>query len=92
MKVITQAGGSIKGTSITPATVDPTTNKRSYSANAYLEPVLGRSNLKVLVGAPAAKVLLEDKSGALVATGVEFVVDGKTYTTFAAQEVILSGG
>lgn len=77
---------------MTPATVDPTTNKRSYSANAYLEPVLGRPNLKVLTSAPATKVVLENKSGVLVATGVEFIVDGKTYTTLARQEVILSAG
>ena len=87
-----QAGGKIKGTVMTPATIDPVTNRRSYSTNAYLEPVLDRPNLKVLVGAPVAKVVLEEKSGSLVATGVEFIVDGKVHTTFAGCEVILSAG
>lgn len=57
------------------------TNKRAYSAEAYLEPVLDRPNLNVLVGAPVTKVLSENVSGLLIATGAEFSVDGKSYTT-----------
>ncbi|KIP08918.1 hypothetical protein PHLGIDRAFT_103537 [Phlebiopsis gigantea 11061_1 CR5-6] len=91
-RVLEPASGNIKGTAMTPTTVDPTTNKRSYSSNAYLEPVLDRPNLKVLISAPVEKVVLEKRSGTLVATGVEFIVDGKTHTTSAGHEVILAAG
>ena len=74
------------------STVNPTTNKRAYSAEAYLEPVLDRANLKVLVGAPVTKILSENASGILNATGVEFSVNGKLYTASAIDEVILSTG
>lgn len=87
-----QQGGNIKGTCMSLSTVNPRTNKRAYSAEAYLEPVLDRPNLKVLVGAPVTKVISENASGLLVATGAEFNVDGKSYTTWATDEVILSAG
>lgn len=70
----------------------PETNKRVYSAEAYLEPVLDRANLKVLVGAPVTKILSEDISGTLSATGVEFSVNGKLYSASATGEVILCAG
>ena len=61
---------------------------RCSTANAYLKPVLDRSNLTVLMHALTKKVVLEGKK----AIGVEFEQDGKTQMIKANQEVILSAG
>ena len=72
------------------AAVDRTSDKgrRSYSATGYLRPNLGRKNLKVLTEAMGTKVILDGE----IATGIEFLHDGKKYTVKASKEVILSGG
>ncbi len=56
-------------------------------ADAYLFPVMGRSNLSVLPGTSALKLLM-DKGRV---TGVEVLRDGKIQTLLA-DEYILSGG
>ena len=61
---------------------------RCSTANAYLKPVLDRSNLTVLMHALTKKVVLEGKK----AIGVEFERDGKTQMIKANREVILSAG
>ena len=61
---------------------------RCSTANAYLKPVLDRSNLTVLMHALIKKVVLEGKK----AIGVEFERDGKTQMIKANREVILSAG
>lgn len=50
--------------------------------------------LQVLTEAHAARVLFADETvgNDLVATGVDFIHDGKTYTVHAKKEVILSAG
>ncbi|KAJ1028611.1 hypothetical protein NDA16_001777 [Ustilago loliicola] len=67
---------------------------RSYSANAHYAPNAGRQNLKVITGAHASKILFDPSSagGELVATGVELIVDGKSYKVKAKKEVVVSGG
>jgi len=62
--------------------------QRHSGADAYLKPALGRSNLKVLTGAQATRVLLESNR----AVGVEYVSKGATASIVADREVILSGG
>jgi 4-pyridoxate dehydrogenase len=62
--------------------------RRSSAATAYLKPVLGRPNLTVEVAALATRILFRGTH----ATGLEYIVDGKTVTCDAAREVILSGG
>jgi choline dehydrogenase len=57
-------------------------------ARAYLRPVMGRTNLTVITGARAARIMLEDKR----ASGVVFVKDGKESEIGAARELILSAG
>ena len=61
---------------------------RCSTANAYLKPVLHRSNLTLLMHALTKKVVLEGKK----AVGVEFERDGKTHIVKANREVILSAG
>jgi choline dehydrogenase-like flavoprotein len=62
--------------------------RRSSSANAYLQPAQGRTNLTVAVNAHATRVLLDGTR----ATGVEYVQKGQTVQAEAAKEVILAGG
>ncbi|MGE6417266.1 choline dehydrogenase [Alteromonas macleodii] len=61
---------------------------RSSASREYLDPVKSRKNLTIVTGALVTKVALEDK----VAKGVEYVVNGKTETAAASNEVILSAG
>ena len=75
--------------------VDRTNDRgnRSYAATGYLKPNLGRPNLRVLVDAHAARILLKNEGGEEpVARGVEFLCGGEKYTVHASREVILSGG
>jgi hypothetical protein len=51
-----QGGGDTVGTQSFPISVDPKTAKRVSAYTAYLEPVLERSNLLVLVEATVRKV------------------------------------
>jgi choline dehydrogenase-like flavoprotein len=62
--------------------------RRSSAATAYLKPALRRTNLTLVTGAHATRVLLDGTR----ATGVEYVRDGKVERAEAAREVILSGG
>ena len=61
---------------------------RSSASREYLDPVKSRSNLIIVTGALAEKVLLEGKK----ATGVEYSINGQTKQVFAAKEVVLSAG
>ena len=61
---------------------------RSSASREYLDPVKSRKNLAIVTGALVTKVVLEDR----VAKGVEYVVNGKTETAAASNEVILSAG
>jgi choline dehydrogenase-like flavoprotein len=75
--------------------IDPVSRNRSYAVTAYYKPVASRSNLQVLTGALATKLVWKSStlnSSAVTASGVQFTVGGKTYTVNAAKEVILSAG
>ena len=75
-------------------TVDPVSNKRSFTANAYLDPVRSRANLTVLTGCTVNKVVYrDDDAGAPVADGVLATFKGGSKRTVRARkEVILSAG
>ncbi|KAF9022992.1 hypothetical protein BDP27DRAFT_1308011 [Rhodocollybia butyracea] len=73
------------------AAVDIKTGNRSYSAVEYFLANEARSNLVVLQGAQATKINLTPGRSA-IATGVQFVVNGTTFTANATTEVILSAG
>ncbi|MDO6546192.1 choline dehydrogenase [Pseudoalteromonas carrageenovora] len=61
---------------------------RSSASREYLDPVKTRSNLTVLTGALAQKVILDGKK----ATGIEYKVNGNVQTAHAAKDVVLSAG
>ncbi|GMF69833.1 unnamed protein product [Aspergillus oryzae] len=75
-------------------TVDPISQTRSYSANAYYQPIAARPNLVLLTEAMVTKVLIEKDghSDRWVATGVDILCDNKQKEVYAAREVILSAG
>ncbi|MDE4172927.1 choline dehydrogenase [Phaeobacter sp. PT47_59] len=62
--------------------------ERCSAAAAYLHPVMERSNLTVITGAHATKVLFQGKR----ATGVAYRKGGQDETVNARREVILCGG
>jgi 4-pyridoxate dehydrogenase len=62
--------------------------RRSSAATAYLKPALHRSNLKLMTGVFASKILLEGTR----ATGIEYIDQGRLERAHAEREVILSGG
>ena len=62
--------------------------RRHSAADAYLKPALGRSNLTVLTGAHATRVVLENKR----AIGIEYIWNGAAGRAIATSEVILAGG
>jgi choline dehydrogenase-like flavoprotein len=86
------ARGQVLGSYGNPASIDPTTRQRSYSAKAYFEPVKTRHNLKVLTGAQVHKISFLGTTSAVTATGVDFEFDGRTITATARKEVILAAG
>jgi choline dehydrogenase len=61
---------------------------RTSSASAFLRPAMRRPNLTVMTRAQASKVICQ--SG--VATGVEWISNGKVFGASADREVILSAG
>ncbi|MFE3318749.1 GMC family oxidoreductase [Nocardia sp. NPDC059195] len=61
---------------------------RWSTADAYLKPARKRSNLTVLTGAQATRILFEGTR----AVGVEYRKDGTTQTVRARKEVVLCGG
>ncbi|PSR82627.1 GMC oxidoreductase-domain-containing protein [Coniella lustricola] len=83
------------GAVIVPESIDPTRKQRSYSANAYLDPVRSRPNLTVLTECTVTKVILEKPSENedAVAKGVQYLdKDGTVHTLSARKDVIISAG
>jgi choline dehydrogenase-like flavoprotein len=62
--------------------------RRSSSAVAFLKPAESRSNLTVITGAHATRILVENER----ATGVEILRGSKRESFRAAREVIVSSG
>lgn len=62
--------------------------RRCSAADAFLRPAMRRTNLKVLTGALARRVVIEQGR----ATGVEIDRGGKVETIRATREVLLSAG
>lgn len=61
---------------------------RCSASKAYLDPVRGRSNLSIVTGAHATRVLFEGRR----AVGVECLRGGRTTVVRARREVIVSAG
>ncbi|KAE8372233.1 hypothetical protein BDV26DRAFT_274571 [Aspergillus bertholletiae] len=86
--------GSNRGAWNMICTVDPLSQTRSYSANAYYQPVATRSNLVLLTEAMVTEVLIKKAANddQWVATGVNILCDKEQRSIYAAREVILSAG
>ncbi|KAI9888861.1 MAG: hypothetical protein M1814_006211 [Vezdaea aestivalis] len=69
-------------------------HSRSYSANGYYTPNKDRPNLKVLTSAFVNNVLFDpnNKSKGLVATGLNFTVNGSHFIVNATKEIVICGG
>ncbi|MBB1454231.1 choline dehydrogenase [Pseudoalteromonas sp. SG43-5] len=61
---------------------------RSSASREYLDPVKSRSNLTIITGALAQRVILDGKK----ATGIEYKVNGDVKTAYAEKDVVLSAG
>lgn len=62
--------------------------RRFSTADAYLKPNKGRTNLTVRTDAQAARVIFEGTR----AVGLEYLLGGATQQVFVNHEVVLSGG
>ena len=77
-----------------PRSVDAEAFRRQHAGVTYLQSTAGRSNITVLGNAHATKVNFAEGADDhnLVATSVDFVVGGATYTVYAKKDVILAAG
>ena len=67
--------------------------QRSFAGNSYWLPFADRPNLHVITGSVVNKIVFSsDRSGDLVATGLNFTSNNQTYVVNATKEVIVSGG
>ncbi|KAJ7085972.1 GMC oxidoreductase [Mycena crocata] len=87
--------GEDVGAWMAPAAIDGTLQKRSYAASALYVPIRNRSNLVVLTGAEATRIIsVKADDGLVVATKIEFSVAGqiRSVKVKPGAEVILSAG
>lgn len=81
--------GTLSGATFQINTIDGTTGLRASAESAYLRPTQHRSNLVVLNGTLAEKVLFDRNRSA---KGVVVTTGSTTYQISAAKEVIISAG
>ena len=72
----------------TPVDITVKNGVRSSAANCYLKPAMSRTNLTVVTGALAHRVLIEQGR----AIGVEYGIGSDIQTVRAEREVLLCGG
>lgn len=68
--------------------VNQSRGRRWNTTRGFLRPAMRRGNLRVVTGALATRITLQDRR----ATGVEWMVDNQPYRAGAGGEVILSAG
>ena len=61
---------------------------RWTAAKAFLRPARGRSNLRIVTGAQARRILMDGRR----ATGVEFALGGTVASAAATREVVMAAG
>ncbi|KAF8123023.1 hypothetical protein EV363DRAFT_1455953 [Boletus edulis] len=84
-----KASGDLIGAWTYTASVDPQTNTRSYSTNAYYDRVSSRPNIVCLTGAYASREVLSDsKNGVSRAMGVEFYSSGQLFSCVRALQTL----
>ncbi|KAL7928636.1 putative choline dehydrogenase [Trichoderma chlorosporum] len=81
--------GSLNGSAWLTSTLNHDNGHRESAAVAYLQPVLGRPNLKVFDLTLGERILFNANK---TATGVQVSTNNQTYTINAKKEVIVSGG
>lgn len=85
--------GRCTGAFQNPASIDPETNTRSYSANAYYEgEARARRNLVVLTETTVTKILTAKHDNSIIATGVFIRNERAEKTVFTRREIILAAG
>lgn len=86
-------GGIALGGYVNLFNIDSVASERAYPATQYYLPASGRSNLDVVTGALATKVLFdEDHTAQPRATGISYLRGNNTFTVRATKDVILSAG
>jgi choline dehydrogenase-like flavoprotein len=86
--------GNEQGVSNVARAVDNSDCTRQHSAATYLRAAGSRSNLFVLTGAQATRIVFAPKkgNGKWVASGVQFQAGSSTYTASFSKEMIVSAG
>ncbi|KUI57348.1 Oxygen-dependent choline dehydrogenase [Cytospora mali] len=84
--------GEFVGGYINAMSIDPEPRTRSDAATAYYEPAKARSNLHVVTGTVAEKIIFDTSGKVPKAVGVQVQKGGKTTTVEAGKEVILAAG
>ncbi|KAJ7617144.1 GMC oxidoreductase, partial [Roridomyces roridus] len=84
--------GENVGSWMAPAAINALTETRSYSASAYYLPIANRTNLVVLTGAEAGRIVVSGTPA--TATAVQFTMGGNQHSVSLASgaEVIISAG
>lgn len=85
----------LNGPNITGFTVAQTISRngvRLSTPRAYLWPIRNRKNLDIALNATATRVNTKKSNGQVIATGIDFIMNGKKHTVRAKKEVILSAG
>ncbi|KAJ4470855.1 alcohol oxidase, partial [Lentinula aciculospora] len=72
--------------------VDPETGNRSYATTAYLPTLQQNPNIVLLLKAMVTRIIFDETSPNLKATGLKYVIGNDTYTVSAKREVIISAG
>jgi choline dehydrogenase len=80
------SGAEFEG--LTPMDMTAARGRRSSTSVAYLRPIRGRRNLRVITGAQATRILFEGRR----ATGVVYLQGGRQQQLRAQKEVILCLG
>lgn len=73
----------------------PGRGERSHAGNAYLQPILGRSNLVVMTNTLVTRLIFRDNIGepsSVTVVGIEYEKDNQKFVIEAKREVILSAG
>ena len=79
-------GSKQKGVGLVHSTIKD--GRRHSAANAFLKPVLNRSNLTAITKARVSRLILDEKK----VIGVEYLKGNKKNKVFSNKEVILSAG
>ncbi|KAF2501630.1 choline dehydrogenase [Lophium mytilinum] len=85
--------GEAVGAYSCPSYIDPRTATRSHAGVAYYEPVKSRPNLHLKENALVEKIVFEKPTdGLVIATGVQYTINGIRHISHASREVILCAG